>query len=100
MPMDKPVRHLKLLIGIPGVGKSTYLQDNAEEFEDYTIISLDHIAQKWQDGRSGVSHLATRDDALREGRDEICKEFDDMLQQAVDSGDNILIDRSNDTRGH
>ncbi len=89
---EKPIREIKMLIGLPGAGKSTYLKNNPEILKGYTFISVDGIAQE----RSKGSNL-TASQVHDQQYDSIIDEFNSRLKIAVEKGDNILIEGVNAT---
>lgn len=88
----KPERKFIMLIGLPGAGKSTYLREHEEEYKNFTIISIDGIAQERSKG-TGFTGTQIHDRQY----DSIVKEFSDRLNLAVQKGDNILIEGVNAT---
>ena len=86
----KPERQIKILIGLPCVGKSTYIKEHAEEFKDYTIISIDMIAEERSKGTG-----FTMEQVHNREYDSIVKEFNIRLNNAVKEGKNILIEGMN-----
>jgi predicted kinase len=90
MEKDKPVREIKMLIGLPGSGKSTYLKENPDILEGYTFISVDGIAQERSKGTSfTAAQIHDRE------YDSIINEFNSRLKNAVERGDNIFIEGVN-----
>lgn len=94
----KPERHLKMLIGLPGSGKSHYIDSHPEEFKGYTVLSLDNIIrdrcaqiEAETGSKPSIHHVIGRE------RKKMDSQFDEEFRQAIKRGDNILIDRVNDS---
>ncbi len=94
--MIKPVRHIKLLIGACGTGKTTYIQKNHNEFRDYTIISLDSIIAKLAKIK-GMPTKNVEDMIYNNHKEEVERIYYATIKEAVKKGDNIIIDRNNST---
>jgi len=89
---EKPIREIKMLIGLPGAGKSTYLKEHPEILKGYTFISVDGIAQERSKG-SDLTAAQIHDQQY----DSIINEFNSRLKKAVEQGDNIFIEGVNAT---
>lgn len=87
--MKKPQRNIKLLIGLPGSGKSTYIDKNANQFIGYTVISDEKIIrERGQDNFFTLDYVFNNEDEVR----KIHQIRDDQLRLAIDRGDDIVID--------
>ncbi len=96
--MAKPQRQIKMLIGLPGVGKSTYIKEHPEQFAGYTFISLEDIILKRRDEKNReTGNSYSIDDIINSEIDSLRIVFDEKLREAVERGDNILIEAINDT---
>lgn len=98
MEGEKPERQFVMMIGLPGAGKSTYIKEHAQEFKGWTIISADLIIEEIYKKiiKEKKSHK-TVNEIRSEEQDFIEKEFYNRLNDAVDRGDNILIEGVNES---
>lgn len=77
-----------ILIGPPGVGKSSYL---VGKYDDHVVCSSDNIFV-----RKGLEFGLTYDEAFRKfSFKEIESAFKNDIRRAVNEGKNIVIDRTN-----
>jgi predicted kinase len=87
-----------LLIGQPGSGKSTYIQDNPERFAGYTRIAIDTLVQSRVEELSREMGQPVSIDSLWNNpleRDTLHKKFYKQIKTAVTQGNNIIIDTTN-----
>lgn len=102
--LEKSERQAKFLVGVCGVGKTTYADGfviesncNGKKYikmgsEIYRLITKDDITRKYLVG-SAVGKEITMDEAWVNNREAILKDFHDVIHSAVDAGENILVDR-------
>lgn len=94
----KPEREIKLLVAMPGVGKSTYAREHAKELEGYKVLSIDDVTRERYLKKNAESDRHFSMDRIRMDDDrEIVEEFYRRVRKAVDNGENIIIDRCGKT---
>jgi predicted kinase len=97
---EKPEREIKLLVAMPGVGKSTYAREYAKELKGYNVLSIDDITRERYLKRNAESDRHFSMDRIRmDENHEIVEEFYRRVRKAVDNGENIIIDRCGKTVG-
>jgi len=80
-----------VLVGLPGVGKSTYIKENA--LPGYRILSTDSIVEKMC-AAQGITYTQ----GFKLFIDDATKRFNRELVDALHDKANIMIDRTNLTR--
>lgn len=86
-------RELILLVGVPGSGKSTFLDNNQKRYKDYVICSThDHIEEY------AKCVGKTYNEVFKECYKEAEKNFFFDIEKAVYQRKSIIIDRTNTTR--
>lgn len=94
--MEKPVRQIRLMIGLPSVGKSTYIEENVEKFPDYEVIAADDITkERCRKKEIEFGRRFSMDEVRDNDHDSIVLEFDEKIRKSLDRGDNIIIERTN-----
>jgi len=81
--------HAVFLVGPPGVGKTTWLNDNPS-FVDFIVASTDSILEQYAD-----QHGITYRQAFQQHMKEAEKQFKDQICACVESNLNIIFDRTN-----
>lgn len=101
---ERPERKAKFLVGACGVGKTTYVgeykvvsDDDGKKYidmdgETYRLITKDDITEKYTVDKT-TGKTFTMDGAWENNRGAILKDFHDAIKNAVDAGENILVDR-------
>jgi tRNA uridine 5-carbamoylmethylation protein Kti12 len=80
-----------VLIGLPGSGKSTWRHKFLENQPDYVVVSSDDLIDAYAAEKS-----INYSEAFHEvNQKEIQSRFRKSLQEAFDSGKNIIVDRTN-----
>jgi len=96
MKQDDLIPQFIMLIGVPGSGKSTYIQKlkNEKPNKNYVILSTDDILTDWANDE-GISYQ----DAFSKYIKDATKEFNRRFRQAISTNSDIIIDRTNLTSG-
>lgn len=82
-----PTSYVKVMIGLPGAGKSTY----AEKFKDsHVILSRDLIRAELGFCKEGEKVVCTR-----EQENQVTDVFEDRFYEALREGKNVIIDNIN-----
>src|SRR5271166_6623391 len=81
--------YITLLVGIPGVGKSTWLKKFAGK--DYFIVLSTDVALELIAKEKGKTY----NEVFKDNIDKVTKEFFETLFLACKSNKNIVIDRTN-----
>lgn len=85
---------VKVLIGAPGSGKSTWIKNNVGDIDDnVVIISSDDLLEKWGKVR-GLTYSEAFNHAEFRFKD-IETEMFSILDNAVANKNNLVIDRTN-----
>ena len=92
MVEEKPERQFVMMIGLMGARKTTYIKEHEEDFKEYTILSFDNLLKKMAKTQHKDINKPDRD-----LYDDAIAEFTKQLEQTVEDGKNILIDRSSAT---
>lgn len=80
------MKNCYILIGLPGVGKSTFVKNH---FSDYQVISSDDFIQERADA-AGVTY----NDAFESNIKAATLHFFDSIEKAVTAKKNIIVDRT------
>jgi predicted kinase len=86
--MEQPV--IIIMVGLPGVGKSTYIR---KYFSGYTLISSDDIIEKY-----GAQEGKTYDEAFSKYIGRASREIKENAQRALKNNENIVWDQTNLTK--
>jgi predicted kinase len=79
-----------IMVGLPGVGKSTYIQNN---IQNTTVHSSDQIIEDY-----AKSMNLTYDDVFKNYIDEATKIFRQNVQDSIKNNESFIIDRTNLTK--
>lgn len=97
---SKPKREIRFLVGLPGVGKSTYCQEQQSTFPGI-VLSLDKIIGELRTQKEKkVGQSVTFDEIVHEQLPHAMELFNQRLREAVERGDNILLDMIHDSPLH
>ena len=82
-----------MLIGLPGSGKSTYIQQILIDFPEmeYVVLSTDNILMAWAE-EEGLNYTQAMQ---KFGTKKSEKLFKIQIRQALNNRQNIVIDRTN-----
>jgi predicted kinase len=95
---ENNIRQVKILVGLPGIGKTTYIKDHKKEFEGYTIIAVDDITEgRCAEKQKEFGRFFSTDEVRSKEEVSILAEFDSKIKAALEEGKNILIERPNVT---
>lgn len=89
--MSKNIHSFIVLVGLPGVGKSTYINNNKNP--NALVLSTDAIVEKMC-----ISQGITYTQGFRLFIDEAIKRFNKQLTIALKNNNDIIIDRTNLSR--
>ena len=81
--------HAVFLVGPPGIGKTTWLNDNVS-FLDFIVASTDDILEQYAD-----QHGITYQQAFQQHMKEAEKQFKDVIRSCVENNLDIIFDRTN-----
>lgn len=82
-----------MLIGLPASGKSTFIKHAKEAGLDFIVASTDDLINAWAAER-GLTYSEAWDKCPMK---EFNRQFQEAIEQAVESKFNIMIDRTNMT---
>lgn len=86
------VKHIYLMIGVPGVGKSTFIRQ--ERFKNSFVVSSDDYIEAEVKKRN-----STYDAEFKSLIKDATRHFNETYQAALDRGEiSIIVDRTNLTR--
>ena len=85
-PMN--LKYFSLLVGLPAVGKSTWV--NANYLDSYVVLSSDAIIEELS-AQKGITY----DQGFTQFVDIAQKKFFDNVKTALAEGRNVMIDRTN-----
>lgn len=83
-------KSIYILVGLPGIGKSTWLKDFGTKNPSFLVASSDDYLQQ-----KSIEDGITYDEAYPVYIKEAEKEYKKKLQDMLDSGQNIIVDRTN-----
>lgn len=87
---EKYMKHVKILIGIPGTGKSTY----AERQKDFVIVSRDGIIEQIAKEKG----LTYNEAFGKINQADVNEFFYADLYKAISAGQNVVVDRTHLTK--
>lgn len=85
---------LMIMVGLPGSGKSTYIQKFLKDHENYVVISSDSLIEDY-----AKSVNKTYDEVFSEYIDTANKLVFKLFSEALINKKNIIVDRTNMTIG-
>ncbi len=86
--MSKP--ELIMLVGLPGVGKSTWIKYHHLNYFDYTVISMDNIIEEL-----GKPDGLTYSEAFDAYSGVAARKMKEQLREAIKNKENIIWDQTN-----
>jgi len=85
--------HAILLIGLPGSGKTTYVNTFLTSNPDYVVLSSDNIIERL----AKEAGMIYNDDAFNMFRDAAEAEYKQQVGESINKKLNIIVDRTNQT---
>jgi tRNA uridine 5-carbamoylmethylation protein Kti12 len=89
----KKIHHVIILVGLPGSGKTTYVNNFLKTHPDYVSISSDDIIERLAKEAGTIYN----DAAFNMFRDTAEREYSINLTDAINKKLNIIVDRTNQT---
>ena len=85
-----------MMIGAPGIGKSTWAKNHADKLSNnYKIISRDEIRFKMLIGNGDANKIKLTTTEYFSKEDEVVKEFISQIKSCVKNNKDVFIDSTN-----
>lgn len=81
---------LIMLVGVPGCGKSTWIDSFNTGDDPFTVISLDSIVEEM-----GIPEGLSYQDAFKKYANVAARKMKERLKEALENQDNIIWDQTN-----
>lgn len=100
MEKTKATKNIILMVGMSGVGKTSYIRNHPQQFAGYTVLSRYQVLKEYCAEKSRELGVEVPPDSLHDDSEEMGKVYallDRKFQEALAHGDNIVIDSINNT---
>lgn len=85
-------KEIILLVGLPCSGKSTFLQENEDKYEDFTVLSRDSLVMSMGEGNTYTEKWKTVD------QKKVDKEMEKLKRESFNVRENVIVDMTNLSR--